>query len=82
LTDWFQKILLQRKVSQPGELQLPLAHSVLVGGKFGPPVFHIAEVFGKEETISKGARTFFLLSEYQLSRHFKTRIASELHEPR
>ena len=26
---------------------------MLVGGKFGPPVFDIAEVLGKEETVSR-----------------------------
>jgi glutamyl-tRNA synthetase len=35
-----------------GELQLPL-RIILVGGKFGPPVFNIAEVLGKEETIGR-----------------------------
>ena len=35
-----------------GELQLPL-RLMLVGGKFGPPVFEIAEVLGKEETIAR-----------------------------
>jgi glutamyl-tRNA synthetase len=35
-----------------GELQLPF-RIMLVGGKFGPPVFHIAEVLGKEETTSR-----------------------------
>lgn len=35
---------------KPGELQLPL-RLMLVGGKFGPPVFDIAEVLGKEETL-------------------------------
>jgi glutamyl-tRNA synthetase len=35
-----------------GELQLPL-RIALVGGKFGPPVFIIAEVLGKEETIDR-----------------------------
>jgi glutamyl-tRNA synthetase len=35
---------------KPGELQLPL-RIMLVGGKFGPPVFDIAEILGKEETI-------------------------------
>lgn len=35
-----------------GELQLPL-RIALVGGKFGPPVFLIAQVLGKEETISR-----------------------------
>ncbi|RYY83586.1 MAG: glutamate--tRNA ligase, partial [Chitinophagaceae bacterium] len=34
---------------KPGELQLPL-RIMLVGGKFGPPVFAIAEVLGPEET--------------------------------
>ncbi|HYC30294.1 MAG TPA: glutamate--tRNA ligase, partial [Chitinophagaceae bacterium] len=37
---------------KPGELQLPF-RIMLVGGKFGPPVFDIAEVIGKEETISR-----------------------------
>lgn len=32
-----------------GELQLPL-RIMLVGGKFGPPVFTIAELLGKQET--------------------------------
>lgn len=35
---------------KPGELQLPL-RIMLVGGKFGPPVFIIAEIIGKPETI-------------------------------
>ena len=35
-----------------GELQLPL-RIILVGGKFGPPVFNIAEALGKEETIER-----------------------------
>jgi len=37
---------------KPGELQLPF-RIMLVGGKFGPPVFDIAEVIGKEETINR-----------------------------
>ncbi|RYY63579.1 MAG: glutamate--tRNA ligase [Chitinophagaceae bacterium] len=37
---------------KPGELQLPL-RIMLVGGKFGPPVFAIAEVLGAEETIER-----------------------------
>ena len=37
---------------KPGDLQLPL-RIMLVGGKFGPPVFQIAEVLGKEETIAR-----------------------------
>lgn len=34
---------------KPGELQLPL-RIMLVGGKFGPPVFEIAGLIGKKET--------------------------------
>lgn len=37
---------------KPGELQLPF-RIMLVGGKFGPPVFNIAEVLGKEESINR-----------------------------
>lgn len=37
---------------KPGELMLPL-RIMLVGGKFGPGVFDIAEILGKEETISR-----------------------------
>jgi glutamyl-tRNA synthetase len=35
-----------------GELQLPL-RIMLVGDKFGPGVFHIAEVLGKQESITR-----------------------------
>ena len=35
-----------------GELQQPL-RIMLVGGKFGPPVFAIAAVLGAEETVSR-----------------------------
>lgn len=37
---------------KPGELQLPL-RIMLVGGKFGPPVFDIATVLGKEQTVTR-----------------------------
>ncbi|HUR65803.1 MAG TPA: hypothetical protein VMZ03_05595, partial [Chitinophagaceae bacterium] len=37
---------------KPGELQLPF-RIMLVGGKFGPPVFQIAELLGKDETIKR-----------------------------
>jgi glutamyl-tRNA synthetase len=37
---------------KPGELFLPF-RIMLVGGKFGPHVFDIAEILGKEETISR-----------------------------
>ncbi|HTE12773.1 MAG TPA: hypothetical protein VK645_17460, partial [Chitinophagaceae bacterium] len=37
---------------KPGDVLLPL-RIMLVGGKFGPAVFDIAAVIGKEETISR-----------------------------
>lgn len=46
------KQLAEQASIKPGELQLPL-RIMLVGGKFGPPVFEIAAVLGKEETISR-----------------------------
>ena len=48
LEDAFKKQAAICKI-KPGELQLPL-RIMLVGGKFGPPVFDIAEVLGKKET--------------------------------
>jgi glutamyl-tRNA synthetase len=46
--------------TKPGELMLPL-RIMLVGGKFGPGVFDIATVLGKEETISRIKHTLQLL---------------------
>jgi glutamyl-tRNA synthetase len=43
------KTIASGKNIKPGELQLPF-RIMLVGGKFGPPVFDIAELIGKEET--------------------------------
>ncbi len=43
------KELATEKAIKVGELQLPF-RIMLVGGKFGPPVFNIAELLGKEET--------------------------------
>ncbi|MFN2456651.1 MAG: glutamate--tRNA ligase [Chitinophagaceae bacterium] len=37
---------------KPGELQLPF-RVMLVGGKYGPPVFDIAAILGKEEAINR-----------------------------
>ena len=51
LEDEFKKLAAEKGI-KPGELQLPL-RVMLVGGKFGPPVFHIAEVLGKEEAIKR-----------------------------
>lgn len=44
--------LAEEAAIKPGELQLPL-RIMLVGGKFGPPVFNIAEILGKNETINR-----------------------------
>lgn len=46
------KELASQKNIKPGDLQLPL-RIMLVGGKFGPPVFNIAGLLGKAETISR-----------------------------
>jgi glutamyl-tRNA synthetase len=46
------KELASAKNIKPGELQLPL-RIMLVGGKFGPPVFVIAAMIEKEETIKR-----------------------------
>jgi glutamyl-tRNA synthetase len=56
LSDWeplslesaFKTLAVEKNI-KPGELQLPL-RIMLVGGKYGPPVFDIAAVIGKEET--------------------------------
>jgi glutamyl-tRNA synthetase len=45
---------------KPGDVLLPL-RIMLVGGKFGPHVFNIAEVLGKEETIRRVKHTMQLL---------------------
>ncbi|MGE5518615.1 MAG: glutamate--tRNA ligase, partial [Candidatus Dadabacteria bacterium] len=59
ITDWkahsletLFKQLAEQAGIKAGELQLPL-RLMLVGGKFGPPVFEIAEVLGKEETVNR-----------------------------
>ena len=46
------KTLAAEKNIKPGELQLPM-RIMLVGGKFGPAVFEIAAMIGKEETINR-----------------------------
>ena len=54
------KTLITEKNIKSGELLLPL-RIMLVGGKFGPAVFQIAELIGKDETIKriKKALTIF-----------------------
>lgn len=46
---------------KPGELMLPF-RIMLVGGKFGPGVFDIAELIGKEATVRRIQHTLGLLS--------------------
>jgi glutamyl-tRNA synthetase len=46
------KELVTAKQMKPGELMFPL-RIMLVGGKFGPGVFDIAAIIGKEETIKR-----------------------------
>ena len=45
---------------KPGELMLPF-RVMLVGGKFGPGVFDIAALIGKEETIKRIEHTLSLM---------------------
>ncbi len=46
------KALATEKNIKPGELQLPF-RIMLVGGKYGPPVFEIAATIGKTETVKR-----------------------------
>ncbi len=46
------KQLAEESAIKTGELQLPF-RIMLVGGKFGPPVFDIAAMIGKKETIKR-----------------------------
>jgi glutamyl-tRNA synthetase len=56
------KELAAEKNIKGGELLQPL-RIMLVGGKFGPPVFAIAEILGKEETIGRIKEVTDLLGE-------------------
>ena len=47
----FKELAAQKNI-KPGELQLPF-RVMLVGGKFGPAVFEIAAMIGKDETIKR-----------------------------
>lgn len=51
LENSFKEIAIANNI-KPGEVMLPL-RIMLVGGKFGPGVFEIAEIIGSEETISR-----------------------------
>lgn len=52
----------EQQAIKPGELLLPF-RIMLVGGKFGPHVFDIAELLGKEETIARIQHGVKLFSE-------------------
>ncbi len=54
------KELAAEKNIKPGELQLPF-RIMLVGGKFGPAVFEIASVIGKDQTIDRIKRFLEIL---------------------
>ncbi len=51
IEDAFKNLATAKNI-KPGELQLPL-RIMLVGGKFGPPVFVIAEAIGATATINR-----------------------------
>lgn len=55
------KTLAETQQIKAGELMLPL-RVMLVGGKFGPGVFEIASIIGKEETIKRIENTIALLA--------------------
>jgi glutamyl-tRNA synthetase len=50
----FRNLAAQKNI-KPGELQLPL-RIMLVGGKYGPPVFNIVELIGKEDAVNRIGR--------------------------
>lgn len=59
LEDWTDVAIEQNAIEhlpafglKKGDIMLPL-RIMLVGGKFGPGVYHIAELIGKEETINR-----------------------------
>jgi glutamyl-tRNA synthetase len=56
------KGLAEEKNLKAGELMLPL-RIMLVGGKFGPGVFEIAETIGKEQTTARIVHVLSLLKE-------------------
>jgi len=51
LENCFKELATEKNI-KAGELQLPF-RIMLVGSKFGPPVFNIAELLGKNETINR-----------------------------
>lgn len=59
IEDAFKNLAAAQNI-KPGELQLPL-RIMLVGGKFGPPVFEIAEMLGTQETNERIQKMLALL---------------------
>jgi glutamyl-tRNA synthetase len=55
------KALAEEQVIKVGELMLPF-RIMLVGGKFGPHVFDIAELLGKDETIKRIEKALLVFS--------------------
>jgi glutamyl-tRNA synthetase len=55
------KVLAEEKAIKAGELMLPF-RIMLVGGKFGPHVFDIAVLLGKEETIKRIEKALTMFS--------------------
>lgn len=68
LTQFWEKETIEKEFKEiasvndlkPGDLMLPF-RIMLVGGKFGPGVFDIATIIGKEETVERIKRTQGLL---------------------
>jgi len=60
LEDSFKQAIASKQL-KAGELQLPL-RIMLVGGKFGPPVFDIANLIGKDSTIRRIEHSLTLLN--------------------
>ncbi len=56
----FKNLAVEKNI-KPGELLAPL-RIMLVGGKFGPAVFQVAELIGKQETISRIEKALILFS--------------------
>lgn len=56
------KSLAEEKAIKPGELMLPF-RVMLVGGKFGPAVFEISVLIGKEETIKRIEKAVIAFTE-------------------
>ncbi len=59
IEDAFRKLAMVQGI-KPGELQLPF-RIMLVGGRFGPPVFDIAAVIGREETVARVRKSISLI---------------------